>query len=281
MSKTSPLHREIFKNGSKTYFNSSLFFPDEVRNDVFVLYGFVRTADNFVDAVPQDAGGFADFVERYHRARDGAHLNDPVIDSFVELSQRCGFADSWSDAFLESMEMDLTKRTYGTIDETLHYIYGSAEVIGLFMARILRLSTEADEAARMLGRAMQYINFIRDLDEDRAFGRTYLPLHETLLPDLSPESAGKHADAFRSFIRDQIRRYDAWQQKAEMGFRFIPKRYLIPIRTASQMYNWTGRVIANEPFVVYRRKVKPSRPRILLEVVKNALRTEAGVPSYG
>lgn len=281
MSKTSPLHREIFKKGSKTYFNSSLFFPEEVRNDVFVLYGFVRTADDFVDAVPQDGRGFAEFVDRYHRAREGAHVDDPVIDSFVDLSHRRGFADSWTDAFLESMEMDLTKRTYRTIDETLHYIYGSAEVIGLFMARILELSRQADEAAMMLGRAMQYINFIRDLDEDRGFGRTYLPLHETVLPDLSPESAAAHAEAFQTFIRDQIRRYDTWQAQAEMGFPFIQKRYLIPIRTASQMYNWTGRVIANDPFVVYRRKVKPSRPRILLEVMKSSLRGESRVPAHG
>jgi phytoene synthase len=281
MSKTSPLHREIFKNGSKTYFNSSIFFPEEVRDDVFILYGFVRTADNFVDAVPQDADGFAAFVDRYHRARNGAYVSDPVIDSFVELSKRRGFADSWTDAFLESMELDLKKQTYQTIDETLHYIYGSAEVIGLFMARILGLSKQADEAAMMLGRAMQYINFIRDLDEDRGFGRTYLPLHETVLPDLSPESAAADAEAFRSFVRDQIRRYDTWQARAEAGFQFIPKRYLIPIRTASQMYNWTGKVIANDPFVVYRRKVKPSRPRILLEVVKSSLRGEAGVPAHG
>ena len=188
MSKTSPLHREIFKNGSKTYFNSSLFFPPEVRNDVFVLYGFVRTADDFVDSVPQDVDGFAGFVERYRRAREGAHVEDPVVDAFIDLSRRRGFEDAWANAFLESMEMDVTKQTYETIDETLHYIYGSAEVIGLFMARILGLPSEADRAAMMLGRAMQYINFIRDVDEDRNLGRTYLPLHETELPDFSPES---------------------------------------------------------------------------------------------
>ena len=281
MSKTSPLHREIFKNGSKTYFNSSLFFPPEVRNDVFVLYGFVRTADDFVDSVPQDVDGFAGFVERYRRARGGAHVEDPVVDAFIDLARRRGLEDAWADAFLESMEMDVTKQSYGTIDETLHYIYGSAEVIGLFMARILGLPSEADRAAMMLGRAMQYINFIRDVDEDRNLGRTYLPLHETELSDFSPESAGNRPEEFRTFIRDQIRRYDTWQQEAEAGFQYIHKRYLIPIKTASEMYNWTGRVIAADPFVVYQRKVKPSRSRILLEVMKNTVRPEAGVTTHG
>jgi hypothetical protein len=50
---------QVFKAGSTTYFNSSLFFPPAMRAEVFALYGFVRVADNLVDAVPQDAEGFA------------------------------------------------------------------------------------------------------------------------------------------------------------------------------------------------------------------------------
>ncbi len=277
MSRSYPLHREIFKSGSKTYFNSSLFFPGDVRQDVFILYGFVRTADNFVDAVPQDPDGFSAFVARYQRALDGSETEDPVIDSFVDLSRRRNFDTAWTDAFLESMEMDLTKKVYGSIEETLHYIYGSAEVIGLYMAGILDLPSESHHAAKMLGRAMQYINFIRDIDEDNSLGRTYLPIDETVLPDLSAETARRHQEAFRSFVRAQIERYDIWQGEAEMGFQYIPKRYLIPIRTASAMYNWTGRVINSDPFVVYRRKVKPSRPRILVEALGSTLRPTAGV----
>lgn len=275
------LHQEIFKKGSKTYFNSSLFFPPDVRQDVFVLYGFVRTADDFVDAVPQDAAGFSAFVDRYRRAAAGEETGDPVIDTFLELARRRDFDDAWTEAFLASMEMDLTKRTHETIDETLHYIYGSAEVIGLYMAQILDLSPESHDAAMMLGRAMQFINFIRDIDEDNGFGRTYLPISETALPDLTWETTSRHPEEFRSFIRAQLERYRAWQSRAEAGFHYIPKRYLVPIKTASEMYNWTGRVIAANPFVVYRRKVKPSRPRILLEVLQNAVHSKERVLARG
>ncbi len=281
MSEHAGLHQRIFKRGSKTYFNSSLFFPPDVRRDVFVLYGFVRTADDFVDAVPQDGPGFAAFVDRYRRAAAGEETGDPVIDTFMELSRRRGFENAWTEAFLSSMEMDLTKGTYKTLEETLHYIYGSAEVIGLYMAQILELSPESHDAAMMLGRAMQFINFIRDIDEDNGFGRTYLPIAETTLPDLSWETTSRHPHEFRSFIRTQLERYRAWQSRAEAGFSYIPKRYLVPIKTASEMYNWTGRVIAANPFVVYRRKVKPSRPRILLEVLQNAVHSKERVLARG
>ena len=265
------IHRETFKRGSKTYFNSSIFFPRAVREDVFKLYGFVRVADDYVDAVPQDADGFFAFRERYAAALGGRPAGDPIIDSFVELSRRKNFQEEWVDGFLHSMELDLSKRDYDTIDETLEYIYGSAEVIGLFMARLLDLPEESYPSAMMQGRAMQFINFIRDLDEDRGFGRRYLPLAGSGLDALDPETARGNPDVFERFIRQQVSIYEGWQREAERGYRFIPKRYLIPIKTASDMYNWTARTIAADPFVVFDRKVKPAIPRIFIRIFLNSL----------
>src|SRR6056297_1923333 len=116
-------HYNTFKTGSKTYFNSSRFFPAELRRDVFYLYGFVRKADNFVDDVPQDPDGFYRFRDAYHRAlgnagTDGKLSGDPIIDRFVELQHRKGFDPAWTEAFLKSMEQDLFKREYNTLDET-------------------------------------------------------------------------------------------------------------------------------------------------------------------
>lgn len=265
-------HYRVFRGGSKTYFNSSLFFPKSVRDDVFALYGFVRVADDFVDRTPQDAEGFYAFCRTYRAALGGRPAGDRIIDPFVELATRRRFASEWTEAFLRSMEMDLTKRTYQTLDETLEYIYGSAEVIGLYMAGILELPDTALDAAMMQGRAMQYINFIRDVAEDNRLGRTYLPLTDTSLPDLREETARTHPEEFVRFMRAQVERYEGWQERAEAGYHFIPKRVLVPVKTASDMYGWTARVIHDDPFVVYRRKVKPSRPRILFTIAENALR---------
>lgn len=260
---------EIFKRGSKTYFNSSRFFPAAARRDVTCLYGFVRKADDFVDAVPQDREGFERFAADYRAAREGHASGDPVIDSFVELERRRGFDPAWTEAFLESMRMDTEKQRYDSLEETLRYIYGSAEVIGLFMARIMELPREADHPARMLGRAMQYINFIRDIDEDVQLGRRYLPLEQSGLKELSRETAEQYPERFASFVHEHLRRYYEWQGEAEKGYRYIPRRYLIPIKTAADMYAWTGRVIERDPAVVFSRKVKPSKGRIVLRGLAN------------
>ena len=277
---TKDLHERVFREGSKTYFNSSRFFPPDTRQDVYVLYGFVRVADNFVDAVPQQADEFAAFKERYHRGVQGEQTGDPIIDSYVDLAGRRGFDPGWTDAFLRSMEWDLTKQIYHTVEETLDYVYGSAEVVGLFMARILGLPREAEESAAMLGRAMQFINFIRDIDEDNGLGRTYLPMDETSLPNLREETARRNPEEFTRFLRRQLERYRGWQAQAEAGYRYLPRRFLVPIKTAGDMYNWTGAQIAADPFVVFQRKVKPDRRRIVFRGLRNAVFPRWGLLSH-
>ncbi len=270
---------KIFKRGSKTYFYNSLFFPKNVKEDVFVLYGFVRKADDFVDAVPQQVDEFYEFKRMYEQAMDGKPSGDLVIDSFVDLSYKHDFPKEWTDAFLHSMELDIVKESYANMDEVDTYIYGSAEVIGLYMARILGLGDHTHHSAQYLGKAMQYINFIRDINEDLDLGRSYFPLHyfeEFGLLDLTPGSAAANPEGFKAFVRKQLEWYDAWQALAEDGFKLIPRRTRIPIKNASEMYKWTANQIRKDPFVVYERKVKPSIPRILGTMLLNTMTSIRG-----
>lgn len=265
----------IFKKGSKTYFYSSLFFPGEVKQDVFCLYAFVRKADNFVDTLPQDKEGFYEFRDQYYLANKGKPSGNIVIDSFIDLKERKVFQDDWVTSFLISMEHDLTKKTYGTLDEVTEYMYGSAEVIGLFMAKIIGLPKESYRYACLLARSMQYINFIRDIKEDITLGRTYLPqrvMREMGLDNLTYDHVLSHTEPYTQFIRGEIERYCHWQKEAEQGYQYIPKKYLIPIKTAADMYKWTAYQIYKDPFIVYEKKVKPPLYQILIGIVASTLR---------
>lgn len=264
---------DIFKSGSKTYFNSSIFFPKEIREKVFVLYAFVRCADNFVDIIPAQKKEFFQFKSEYEKALKGEKVKNPIILEFVRLMQKEKLDPAWVEAFSRSMEMDLDKKTYLNMDETIGYMYGSAEVIGLMLAKILNLPPEAFESARYLGRAMQYINFIRDIKEDQALGRTYLPQNELKasgLNSLAYNAIASHKEQFKQFIQEQINRhYKKWQFQAEQGYKFIPYRYLIPIKTASDMYLWTAEQIYKDPLVIYKKAVKPAKIRIFAQVLFN------------
>jgi phytoene synthase len=264
----------LFKKGSKTYYYSTLFFPKNVKHDVFILYSFLRKADDYVDQIPQDTDGFYQFLDRYYSAKEGEITNDVVVDSFAELAERKNFDDKWVNSFLSSMAMDITISTYKNMDELLKYLYGSSEVVGLFMARIMDLSEDSFHAARYLGRSMQYINFIRDIAEDFELSRTYFPqddLEYFNLNNLGEQQAKMNPEGFKGLVRKQLNTYQKWQAKAEEGFQYIPHRYLMPIKTASDMYKWTAQQIEKDPFVVYQRKVKPSIPKIVSNVLYNSI----------
>jgi 15-cis-phytoene synthase len=277
---------KIFKKGSTTFFLSSVFFPKDIKTDVFDLYSFVRVADDYVDQVPADKEGFQRLRKLWEDAaidpnfsverNDHDSIDETVTKNIVRVARKRHFDMDWVDAFLDAMQSDIVHKEYTSIEGTLNYVYGSAEVIGLMMAQIMDLEPDATEAARMQGRAMQIINFIRDIDEDNTLGRQYFPVDDLKkfdLPDLTLESTTARPTQFNEFIQFQLDRYDAWQAQAAAGYHYIPRRYRIPIKTAADMYNATAETIRQNPFIVYEKKVKPSKTRIIIKALKNILTT--------
>lgn len=276
--------RDIFKRGSTTYYFSSLFFPKGIKDDVFKLYSFVRVADDYVDSIPADTKQFKFLRKLWQQSfadssfddvvKDSDDINLRVVRNMVFVARKYAFNPDWVTAFLDSMQADLEKKQYKTIDDTIWYMYGSAEVIGLMMANIMGLSEKSHIYAQMQGRAMQYINFVRDIAEDNKLGRRYFPESELKkygLSDLSQKTVDANVDAFEAFLRAQIDLYEVWQQEANKGFGFIPKRLRIPLQTATDMYNWTAKVIYKDPTCVFSHKVKPSKYRVIGTVLKKAL----------
>ncbi len=278
------LEKSIFKKGSTTYYFSSKFFPKTIRNDVFKLYSFVRVADDYVDSIPankkefkilktlwQEAADSKKFDTKHHTADS---LNERVVKNMAYLVEVYRFDPAWVDAFLASMQADLDKKRYTSIDGTLWYVYGSAEVIGLMMATIMGLPKKVFKAAELQGRAMQWINFIRDINEDNQLGRCYFPTEDLKrfgLKDLKKETTEANPKEFRDFMNFQLNRYRTWQRAAENGFSQIPKRLRIPLETAVGSYNWTACQITSNPSLVYQKQIKPSKTRIIISGAKKSL----------
>lgn len=272
----------IFAKGSRTYFWSSLFFPKYVRQDVTKLYSFVRIADDYVDEPPvqpqklralhrkwQEAQKQEKFITT---AKPNDSIDQRIIKNIMYLSEKYTFDNSWIEAFLVAMEQDITPPKHLKLSDSLSYVYGSAEVIGLMMAQIMGLPKEAREAAQYQGRAMQWVNFIRDVEEDNGLGRSYFPQEDLKrfgLVDVMHSTAQKQPEEFRAFMRFQIQRYRDWQTKADAGMKFIPRRLRVPLKTSVHMYEWTAKQIEHDPMIVFQKKVKPSRTFLVFNALQN------------
>lgn len=174
---------ELTTKRYSTSFSLGISFLDKsLHKPIYAIYGFVRFADEIVDSFH----GFnktellADFKKQTYQAiEEGISLN-PILNSFQWVVNKYNIEHELIETFLQSMEMDLDKKTY---DESKYelYILGSAEVVGLMC---LRIFVEGDQkeyerlkpAAMKLGSAFQKINFLRDLKADyKELGRTYFP----------------------------------------------------------------------------------------------------------
>ena len=266
------IQKKILSKYSKTYSNATLFFPKKIRNDIRILYAFVRTADNFVDSQVPDKKGYLKYKKEYET---GISQNKIILD-FIELKKRTKIKDEWVDTFFKSMQQDFTKKIYKNQKEVDEYCYGSAEVIGLMIARILDLPKESYVYAKALGNYMQRVNIIRDINEDIKYSRTYIPQDDLTkfgLSSLNKEYVIKNKKAFKLLIDKQIEYANEKYLIAKKGYKYIPKESLPAIKTAGDMYKHTLDKIQKNPLIIYKKKVKPSKTRVIVSALINKILT--------
>jgi len=178
------LCRRVQKGHSKTYYFSTSLFPEEVRPHVHALYAFMRYADEIVDnpgatTLSEQLAGLGAFEEETLAAVTGKAVANPILRAFANTVLLRGIEPGLIEAFMKSMKMDTGIFRYPTYEDLEEYTYGSAAVVGLMMCRVIGATDEAANLhAEALGVAMQLTNFLRDVREDWARGRVYLPLED-------------------------------------------------------------------------------------------------------
>jgi len=130
--------RLVTQTYSTSFSTAVLQLDREVRKGIYSIYGFVRLADEIVDS-------FLDFDKAhlltkfeddyYDAAAKGISLN-PVLNAFLITVRKYNIPDDLIKSFLMSMKIDLVKNNHDSKQETDHYIYGSAEVVGLMCLKV-------------------------------------------------------------------------------------------------------------------------------------------------
>ena len=175
------------ENVTKTYSTSfslaTRLLSENIRKDIYNIYGFVRFADEIVDSFHDynKTELFNDFSDDLEKALvNKIHLN-PILNSFQHTFHKYNIDKDLVDSFMKSMRMDLTKKKYSTVKEYKEYIYGSADVVGLMCLKVFvqgdsNLYNKLKNNAMKLGSAFQKVNFLRDLKADKEdLNRTYFP----------------------------------------------------------------------------------------------------------
>lgn len=231
------------------------------REPVFAIYGFVRYADEIVDTFHNhDKQELLDrFRKDTYDAIEARLSLNPILHSFQWAVNTYHIENSLIDAFLHSMEMDISEHKYSQQGYE-EYIYGSAEVVGLMCLRVFcegddRLYQSLKTPARRLGAAFQKVNFLRDIKSDyKERGRTYFPGVD--FEKFSQESK-------RAIETDIQRDFDA----AYEGIKRLPKGARLGVYLAYIYYLNLFSKIKNLPVtrvLSERIRIPDSRKAILL-----------------
>ena len=272
-----PEARQTINRVARSFSLAARLLPNQIRNDVELLYLVLRTLDDLVDVDVRAGGSTRDAAERRIAAVEAwasgegigaTAANAPEVSRELlildDLARR--HPDLPRDAvhdFLAGMRADLAGPQIETDQDAAHYCYQVAGTVGRLMASMLGVAPsherEADRAARALGSAMQRTNILRDIDEDLANGRVYLSAASLRAHNIDPAAASGSTslrDADRGeLLRDEIARADAEYDEGLNGIRYLTHGGR-SIRAAALLYREILRQIERDGYGARR----PHRP---------------------
>lgn len=178
------------RSGSSFYY-SFLFLPEARRRAIIALYAFCREVDDVVDECT-DIGvartKLAWWREEIDRLFD-ARPQHPVTLALAPAIENFRLSREYFGEIIDGMQMDLDYDSYPSFTELSLYCYRVAGVVGLLAAEIFGYEDSATvRYANDLGLAFQLTNILRDVREDAARGRIYIPLDEMKRFGVSPEA---------------------------------------------------------------------------------------------
>jgi 15-cis-phytoene synthase len=290
--------RRLSRRAGSSFYAGFLLLPKEKRRAMEALYAFMRCTDDLADdpcgaGVPpaqKNAGGTPAPQGSFDSRRDAiaswrvalqqalvatavatqrptrqmplphhVYSFSPLLRALADTVHRFQIPHEHLLAVIEGVEMDLTPRRYETFDELERYCERVASAVGLACIHIWGFrGPEAFEPARQAGVALQLTNILRDLKEDAAAGRVYLPLADLRRGGYSEEEllAGTVNDAYFDLMRLEIERAEQCYRAAEGLWDWLEPdgRRIFGLMTAT--YRQLLRQIERRPADVLRRRVR-------------------------
>jgi len=208
--------RSITRSAAKNFYYAFLLLPREKRQALCAVYAFMRRCDDITDDVTlpvhERQQKLAIWLDAFHRAQAGLPTDEPVLLALTDAQRRYNIPVELLDQLAYGTESDvdaedqllcetaapiLTVR-FRTFDELRQYCYQVASVVGLVCIRVFGYRDPAAEPlAERPGLAFQLTNIIRDVKEDAAMGRVYLPEEDLERFKISPGELHSPADPAR------------------------------------------------------------------------------------
>lgn len=223
---------------SRTFYLASSLLPQSQKRGIRALYAFCRLSDDLIDKSSGDR--LTEFQQWQQRILENNPKDDDLVAlAWADTRARHHIPTTYVKQFMDGVTADLTISRYATFADLAEYCYGVAATVGLMSMHVIGFSTqEAIRYAVKLGVALQMTNILRDVGEDWANGRLYLPQEELTAFDLTEEDiAARRVDQrWQAFMHYQICRTRQLYAEALPGVALLHRHGRLAIAAAAELY---------------------------------------------
>ena len=276
--------RDIIARGSKSFAAASTLFDPVTRERAWLLYAWCRRCDDLADGqemghgmapVADPAARLALIRAQTEAALAGEPIDDPAFAAIGLVARETRMPRRFIDDLIAGFALDAEDWRPRTEADLHRYCYHVAGVVGCMMAVVMGVDPE-DEAtldrACDLGLAFQLANIARDLMEDDAAARCYLPVEWLVEMDIPP---GQHMKPpFRKRLTVLARRLAdraaAFEESAKVGTRALPYRSAWAVLAAAGIYGGIARKVAAAGEHAWDHRVHTTRAEKLGHVARAA-----------
>jgi 15-cis-phytoene synthase len=213
----------LARHRARNFYYGFWLLPKPRREAFCAVYAFMRYCDDVADGASPTAEK-AERLREWHqvleRALGGEYGDNPMLPAFHDAVGRYHIPPEYLHALIAGTEMDLAVRSYRTFDDLHRYCYSVAGVVGLCSLHMFGFrDPQAKLLAERCGIAFQLTNILRDVAEDAAAGRIYLPLEDLERFGYATEdlTRGVRSPAYCDLMRFEIQRaHDYYEQAAPL-----------------------------------------------------------------
>jgi phytoene synthase len=269
------------------------FLPRVKRRAVYAAYAFCRWADDIADEVEdrhsclspvagsedrQECLSSTEQLDAWQTELDLCYAGQPshpITVALADALQHFAIPKTAFSALIDGCRQDVVKHRYETFDELLHYCELVATSISDISLAIFGYRTNAAIAhGRNLATALQLTNVTRDVGDDLARDRIYLPAEELRQFGVREEEiVGKvESDRLRHLIEFQIDRAEGYFRAAEPLLGELSADARFPVILMGGVYATVLARLRHDPLSVLRRRLSLSRMEKTMVVLRRIFR---------
>jgi 15-cis-phytoene synthase len=262
--------RRIARLTAKNFYYAFMALPRPKRDALSAVYAFMRHSDDLSDdsgRLPAERlARLEDWRSQMHSVLAGGMSDEPVLLALADTVRVFRIRPELLDALVEGTAMDVRemldgpglKLSFETFDELYRYCYHVASVVGLICIRIFGYEDPAAEKlAEQCGVAFQLTNIIRDVKEDAAMSRIYLPKEDLAMFGLSASALrSPEIERLRPVLELEAERARGYYRAAEELIPLIEPDSQPALWVLVTIYRRLLEKIAERGYDVFRHRVR-------------------------